>query len=140
MCQRRHEGVEFEAKDGTESSTVEGVHSWDPSNPCSQGKTDAKTMMMMMIIFALLFSCTDFLSFSLYISYKLVSFPLLMWFNHARFLANRSFFTLFVTHLHLLVFGLLKGTNLFLISIKSPCNLVQISSAEIPSKELQLLI
>src|SRR5207244_4243288 len=48
MCQKRHEGVEFEARDGTESCTVEGVHSWDPSNPCSQGKTDAKTLMMMM--------------------------------------------------------------------------------------------
>src|SRR5207245_4571743 len=47
MCQKRHEGVEFEARDGTESCTVEGVHSWDPSNPCSQGKADAKTMMMM---------------------------------------------------------------------------------------------
>ena len=28
-------------------STVERVHSWDPSNPSSHGKTDAKTMMMM---------------------------------------------------------------------------------------------
>src|SRR5207245_1445342 len=50
MCQKRHEGVEFEARDGTESCTVEEVHSWDPSNPCSQGKTDAKTMMMMMML------------------------------------------------------------------------------------------
>ena len=33
---RGHEGVVFETRDGTKSCTLEGVHLWDPSNPCKQ--------------------------------------------------------------------------------------------------------
>src|SRR5207245_5798121 len=34
----------------TGSCPLEGMHSWDPSNPCRQGKTDVKTMTVMMIV------------------------------------------------------------------------------------------
>src|SRR5207244_12132811 len=52
----------FGTRDGMGSCPVEGLRSWDPSNPCNQGfpcnrgfscnqgKTDVKTMMMMMMI------------------------------------------------------------------------------------------
>src|SRR5207244_12524929 len=66
MCEKRHEGVEFDARDGTESCTVEGVHSWDPSNPCSQGKTDAKTMMMNIKSIDTISFSNDIFSSSLY--------------------------------------------------------------------------
>src|SRR5437870_13448524 len=52
----------FGTRDGTGSCPVEGLRSWDPSNPCNQRfpcnqgfpcnqrKTDVKTMMMMMMM------------------------------------------------------------------------------------------
>src|SRR5207244_12290588 len=41
----------------TGSCPVEGMHSWNPSNPCRQGKTDIKTIMMMLMMTAVVFDC-----------------------------------------------------------------------------------